>query len=88
MRGFRDEQHFRDARRLMRSFAVPEVGGEALALAAAEHYRALRASGVTIRNSIDVLIAAFCIENDYPLLHGDRDFGAFEKRRGLRVWKH
>jgi hypothetical protein len=59
-----------------------------LALIAAQHCRSLRAAGVTPRSSIDVLVAAFCIENDYALLHRDRDFDAFEELRGLRGWQH
>ena len=88
LRGFRQEQHFRDARRLMRSLTPADTGGESLAVAAALHYRALRSSGITVRNSIDVLVAAFCIEGNHVLLHRDRDFGAFEAYRGLKSWQH
>lgn len=88
LRGFRDERDLRLARSLMRELAVESSGGEALALAAAEHYRTLRARGITIRSAVDVLIAAFCIEHDYLLLHNDRDFDAFAAHRGLRVWQH
>ena len=87
LRGFRYEQHFRDARRLMRSLTPAETGGETLAVAAAQHYRALRASGVTVRSSIDVLVAAFCIEGGHLLLHRDRDFDAFAAHRGLKAWQ-
>ena len=38
--------------------------------------------------AIDVLVAAFCIERDYALLHRDRDFDAFARLRGLRTWRH
>jgi predicted nucleic acid-binding protein len=88
LRGFRHEHDHRQARRLMESLDVESTGGADLALAAAQHYRSLRAQGITVRTGIDVLVAAFCIENDYALLHRDRDFRAFEERRGLRGWKH
>lgn len=88
LRGFRHEHDHRNARRLMESLHIESTGGADLALVAAQHYRSLRAQGVTVRNGIDVLVAAFCIENDYALLHRDRDFEAFEERRGLRGWKH
>lgn len=88
LRGFRDERHFRQARRLMSAFTVPRAGGEELVTVAAGHYRALRSEGITIRNALDVLIATFCIENDHHLLHRDRDFAVFETKRGLKVWKH
>jgi len=88
LRGFRDEHAHRQARRLMESLHIESTGGAELALAASQHYRSLRTQGITVRNGIDVLVAAFCIENDYALLHRDRDFHAFEERRGLRGWKH
>ena len=59
-----------------------------MAQAAVQHYRDLRSHGFTVRSAIDVLVAAFCIENDYSLLHKDRDFDAFERLRGLKVWSH
>ena len=88
LRGFRHERDFRQARLLFESLDIEEAGGAALALAAAQHVRSLRAAGVTPRSSIDVLVATFCIENDYALLHRDRDFDAFEALRGLRGWRH
>ena len=88
LRGFRQEHSHRQARRLMESLSVEDTGGADLALAAAGHYRSLRAQGITVRSSIDVLLASFCIERDYALLHRDRDYLAFEQRRGLRGWAH
>ena len=88
LRGFRDEGPHRQARRLMEGLHVEDTASAELALVAAQHYRSLRAQGLTVRSGIDVLIAAFCIENDYALLHRDRDFHAFEQWRGLRGWSH
>ena len=88
LRGFRHEHSHRQARRLMESLQVQSTGGSELALAAAQHYRSLRAQGITVRSPIDVLVATYCIENDYALLHRDRDYTAFETHRGLRGWRH
>jgi predicted nucleic acid-binding protein len=88
LRGFRSEADHRRAKRLMEGLRVEAAVGAEVALMAAQHYRSLRAQGVTVRSSIDVLVAAFCIEHDYALLHRDRDFQAFEELRGLRGWKH
>ena len=88
LRGFREEREFRQARQLLEVLSIEEAGGAELALAAAHHFRSLRALGITPRGSIDVLVAAFCIERDYLLLHRDRDFDAFEELRGLRGWRH
>jgi len=88
LRGFRDERELRQARALMSSLSVEPACTPELALQAVQHYRSLRAAGVTPRNGIDVLVAAFCIERDYLLLHRDRDYTAFETHRGLRGWRH
>lgn len=61
--------------------------GREVALRSAENYRLLRRRGVTVRKTIDVLIATFCIINDHVLLHRDRDFKAMENWLGLRVLK-
>jgi len=45
-------------------------------------------SGVAVRSAIDVLIASFCIEHGYSLLHDDRDYDAFVELRGMRAWRH
>ncbi len=88
LRGFRLESDLRQARRLLESLSIEPTGDAELALAAVQHYRSLRAQGFTIRSAIDVLVASFCIERDYALLHRDRDFDAFEALRGLRGWLH
>lgn len=88
LRGFRHENEYRQAKRLLETLTIEVVGGRNLMLDAAQHYRSLRAQGFTVRSPIDVLIASFCIDNDYALLHRDRDFNAFEDLRGLRAWRH
>lgn len=87
LRGFRHERDHREAQRLLQGLTMASTGGPALALAAAQHYRALRAQGYTVRGPIDVLLAAFCIDSDCALLHSDRDFDALEALRGLKVWR-
>lgn len=88
LRGFRQEHELRAARQLMQGLEVEAAVDPELAVAAAEHYRQLRGRGHTVHSAVDVLVAAFCIERDYALLHDDRDFDAFELHRGLRVWRH
>jgi predicted nucleic acid-binding protein len=59
--------------------------GRDVAIKSAENYRKLRARGITIRKTIDCLIATCCLENNFALLHSDRDFEPFEKHLGLQV---
>jgi predicted nucleic acid-binding protein len=88
LRGFRSERDYLQAEKLMLSMTVESTGGQDLAQRAAAHYRSLRSAGITVRNTIDVLLAAYCIARGYVLLHRDRDFDAFEELRGLRAWRH
>lgn len=88
LRGFRHEQDFQAARRTLAALPVVEIGGQDDVLHAAQHYRALRAGGFTVRSPIDVLLASYCIEHDHALLHADRDFDVLESLRGLKVWRH
>lgn len=88
LRGFRSEREYLQAEALMLSLDVEATGDPGLARRAATHYRSLRAVGITVRSAIDVLIATFCIDRGYTLLHRDRDFDAFEELRGMRAWRH
>ena len=84
LRGFRHPEHARHADQLL-SLCEPAVfGGEAIARRAADHYRALRSRGVTIRKTVDLLIGTWCLEHGMPLLHDDRDFRPLVEHLGLR----
>ncbi len=84
LQGFTSEKHFNKARKLLTALNVVGLGGKEIALQAAKNYRALRAQGVTIRKTIDTIIATCCIENDFALLYSDRDFDPFVMHLGLR----
>ena len=83
LRGIEAERERGRVREALLAFEVVEVGGVATALAAVEHYVALRRLGATVRKAIDCLIAAWCIQHGVPLLHADRDFVPFARHRGL-----
>lgn len=83
LRGIDDDRQHAAVRMALLAFPQVSLGGSAIALAAAEHYRVLRRRGVTVRGAVDCLIATWCIAHGVALLHGDRDFEAFERYRGL-----
>ncbi len=85
LQGVRDEVAFEWVKRELLKLEVFPTGGTTLALAAAKHYRTLRAQGYTVRRTIDCLIATFCLQNGHALLHNDRDFDPFERALGLAV---
>lgn len=85
LQGERTNDTFEDARAVLLQLTVHSTCGPDLAVASAAHYVSLRKRGVTIRSTIDCLIATFCIRGGHFLLHNDRDFDPFEKHLGLKV---
>lgn len=84
LQGVKDEQEYQTVRRIFEAFAHIDLGGYELAIKASDNYRLLRAKGITIRKTIDTLIATRCIEDRLILLHADRDFRPFAEHLGLR----
>lgn len=84
LQGCNDSKIFSDTVRLFRRSDFVIVGGYEVVVEAARNYIALRSKGITIRKTIDTLIATRCILNGYQLLHNDRDFLPFEKHLGLK----
>jgi predicted nucleic acid-binding protein len=85
LQGFANERDFNKARKMLTALTVVELGGQETAIQAARNFRALRKRGVTVRKTIDTVIATRCIESGYDLLHSDRDFDPFVNHLGLRV---
>lgn len=86
LQGFIVERDFQQALRLMSSLTLIDIAGHDIALKAAINFRALRARGITVRKTIDTLIATRCIEDGLTLLysdHSDRDFDPFVLHLGL-----
>ena len=85
LQGFTDDRDFVKARRLLTSLTIVQIGGPEIAIVAAQNFRYLRKHGVTVRKTIDTMIATRCIGSGYDLLHSDRDFEPFVQHLGLRV---
>jgi predicted nucleic acid-binding protein len=85
LQGFDSERDFNRARSMLTALTVVDLGGQEIAVQAARNFRTLRSHGVTIRKTIDTVIATWCIERGCFLLHDDRDFDPFVEHLGLRV---
>lgn len=85
LQGFQSDADFAKARDLLDAFDAVPLAGRAICEQAARNFRALRQKGVSVRKTIDTIIATCCIESGYALLHRDRDFDAFEDHLGLSV---
>ncbi len=85
LQGVGDEISFTRVLRELRKFEVFETGSQELAIEAARNFGNLRRRGRTFRNTIDCLIATFCLRHGHSLLHRDRDYDHFEDILGLTV---
>ena len=85
LQGLSDEREAALVEHALRRFVIEPMVSPALASKAAVNDRALRARGITVRKTIDMLIGTFCIERGHVLLHSDRDFDPMEQHLGLSV---
>lgn len=84
LQGFRSDAGYRRAKTLLLDLPVMEMVTTERAVRAAENFRFLRKRAVTVRKTIDTLIATFCIDRNMPLLFNDRDFEPFVQYLKLR----
>jgi len=85
LQGFGSDQEFNQGKKLLASLPVIELVGGDIAIQAAKNFRTLRAHGITMRKTIDTLIATSCIEKGLTLLFSDKDFDPFVVHLGLRT---
>ena len=83
LQGFGSEQDFNQARKLLTSLVIVNLAGRDMAIQAARNFRTLRGLGITVRKTIDTMIATRCIESRFALLYSDRDFDPFVEHLGL-----
>ena len=84
LQGFRNERGFETARRLLLELPILTLD-TAGHVDAARLYRSLRRRGVTVRGTVDCVIAQTCIASGAQLLTADRDFAAIAKHSPLRL---
>ncbi len=84
LQGFRFDRDVEKARRLLRNLRRVQLVDFEIAEQAATNFRQLRRQGITVRKTVDMLIATWCIENDVALLHNDRDFSTIAQYLPLR----
>ena len=77
LQGFRSDTDYKAAKNVLTSLTTYNLLGKELAIKSANNFRKLRKKGITIRETADVIIATYCIENKIPLLFTDKDFVPF-----------
>jgi len=84
LQGFRTDSDFATARELLMSLTVLNMLNTSIALSSAANFRTLRKKGITVRKTIDTIIATYCIENGLALLYSDKDFQPFRQHLNLQ----
>jgi predicted nucleic acid-binding protein len=87
LQGIRDEETFQRTRLSLRAHPILRPRGLETFETAANLYRAARRRGLTVRRSVDCLIAATCLETGAELYHNDRDFDALARVSDLSVYR-
>ncbi len=85
LQGFKSEKDFNTAKTLLDELPFRQLGGYLVAVESAWNYRKLRKTGITVRKTIDVIIATFCIIEGLTLLHDDRDFDPIASHFPLKM---
>jgi len=85
LQGFGSVQDFNQGKKLLTSLPIIGLVGGDIAVQAAKNFRILRSRGITVRKTIDTLIATSCIEKGLTLLYSDKDFEPFVEHLGLRT---
>jgi predicted nucleic acid-binding protein len=85
LQGFKTNKEYIQVKNLIETLEYRDLVGKDIALKTADNFRSLRSKGIIIRKTIDVIIATFCMENGFELIHNDRDFDPIEKHLGLKV---
>ena len=87
LQGFRSDSDYRQAKALLAGLPYMDMLGKELAVQSSNNYRYLRKRGVTVRKTIDLMIATFCIHHGISILHDDKDFNPMETLLGLNIVK-
>ena len=86
LQGFDSEKEFQLAKQALDPLDCVQLGGKSLAIKAASNFRFLRSKGITIRKTVDMLIASWCMEQNIELLHHDKDFDRIATQLPLKVY--
>ena len=86
LQGFKSDKAFETAKNYLGELPFRQMGGNNVAIQSAQHYRRLRKAGVTVRKTINIIIATFCIMEGLTLLHDDRDFDPIASHFPLKAF--
>ena len=86
LQGIKTDREYRDVKASLLTFPILSLKSPESNIAAAELYRKCRKKGLTIRSTVDLLIAQIALEHGASLLHNDRDFEALAQVCDIRIY--
>jgi len=87
LQGINDDKTFEKIKNILQQYEMLEIDIMYVTDYAIDLFRHLRKKGITIRKSMDCLIASYAIIADMPLLHNDKDFTQIAKGSKLKIYK-
>jgi predicted nucleic acid-binding protein len=87
LQGIRDDKTFEEVKYILQQYRMIEIDLMDVTNYAINLYRHLRKRGITIRKSVDCLIASYAILEDMYILHNDSDFTQIARESKLKTYK-
>jgi predicted nucleic acid-binding protein len=88
LQGIREDKTFGRVRYILRQYRMIDIDLMYVTNHSIDLYRHLRKKGITIRKSIDCLIASYAIIADMYLLHNDTDFTQIASESKLKIYNY
>ena len=87
LQGIVEDRAFRRTREILRAYPILHGRGLDTFEQAAQIFRACRRRGFTVRNTVDCIIAATCLEVGAELYQNDREFETIARVKNLRLYR-
>lgn len=87
LQGLRTDAEARQVEEHLRAFPILRLDSVDDFSLAASLYRQARRAGITIRKTLDCLIAAPCVREGIPILHADADFDRLASCTRLKIFR-
>jgi len=85
LQGIKEEKYFNEIKNILQNYSMLDTDIMHITNHAIDLYRQLRKKGLTIRKSVDCLIASYAIISDMQLLHNDSDFTQIARESKLKI---
>jgi predicted nucleic acid-binding protein len=87
LQGVTENKTFEEMKFLLQQYRMVDIDLMNATNYAIDLYRHLRKKGITIRKSIDCLIASYAILGNMYILHNDKDFAQIAKESKLKIYQ-